>query len=92
MDLSRDFVDARLPAMPTGSPVTGKVCLYTNSQRGDLLVDRAPGAHNVLVAGLGSGHGFKFGPVLGELAADLVERDEAPAALRLDANRQEEVL
>jgi sarcosine oxidase len=91
LELSRGFVASKLPALPPESPVSGKVCLYTNSPRGDLVVDRAPGAENVLVAGLGSGHAFKFGPVLGELAADLVERDEAPDELRLGAPRQEEV-
>lgn len=92
LELSRRFVAAKLPALPSQSPVSGKVCLYTNSPHGDLVLDLAPGARNVLVAGLGSGHGFKFGPALGELAAALVERDEAPAALRLDSVRNEEVL
>jgi sarcosine oxidase len=48
------------------------VCLYTMTPDRDFVVDRHPSFPQVVViAGL-SGHGFKFAPVLGEIAADLV--------------------
>ena len=38
---------------------------------GDFLIDRLPGAPQVIVASPCSGHGFKFAPVIGEILADL---------------------
>jgi sarcosine oxidase len=52
--------------------VRNQVCLYTNTPDFHFLVGRAPGAGNVTVLGGFSGHGFKFAPVIGEIAADLV--------------------
>ena len=37
----------------------------------DFLIDRLPGAPNIIVASPCSGHGFKFAPVIGEILADL---------------------
>ena len=37
----------------------------------DFLIDRVPGAPNIIVASPCSGHGFKFAPVVGEILADL---------------------
>jgi glycine/D-amino acid oxidase-like deaminating enzyme len=88
---SRAFVGEHIPALDPDSPLTGRACLYANSARGDLVVDRAPGHERVYIAGMGSGHGFKFGPVLGELVADLIERDEVPSFLRLAQRRVGEV-
>jgi monomeric sarcosine oxidase len=53
-----------------------RVCLYTNSTNGDFIVDRHPDDPNVVVATGFSGHGFKFAPAIGELASDLLIRDE----------------
>ena len=45
-------------------------CLYDNSADGDFVLDRV----GDVVVGCGtSGHGFKFGPLLGELLADLAD-------------------
>jgi glycine/D-amino acid oxidase-like deaminating enzyme len=49
-----------------------RICQYENTSNGDLLIDRHPHYDNVWVVGGGSGHGFKHGPVVGELAANLV--------------------
>lgn len=49
------------------------VCVYTNTPDEHFLVDRHPVHSQVLVASPCSGHGFKFGPVIGEIAADLIE-------------------
>jgi len=35
-------------------------------------LDRHPDAGNVWIVGGGSGHGFKHGPVMGEMVADAV--------------------
>lgn len=49
-----------------------EVCLYTNTPDGHFLIDHHPTHDNVLLLSACSGHGFKFGPAVGELAADLV--------------------
>ena len=48
-----------------------KVCLYTNTPDEDFIVDRAPGLPNILIVSACSGHGFKFAPLVGEIAARL---------------------
>jgi sarcosine oxidase len=69
---ARAWVERRFPGMK-GAPVIGtRICQYENTSNGDLLIDRHPDYDNVWVVGGGSGHGFKHGPVVGELAAGLV--------------------
>jgi sarcosine oxidase len=48
------------------------VCMYTNTPDEHFLIDRHPALPNVLVISACSGHGFKFAPVVGEVAADLI--------------------
>jgi sarcosine oxidase len=55
-----------------GSPSASEVCLYTNTADGHFLIDRHPKRPNIVLAGAGSGHGFKFASVIGEIVADLV--------------------
>ena len=57
--------------------VGSRLCLYADTCDGDFLIDRDPARPNLIVAGGGSGHGFKFAPLLGELIADVVEGTEA---------------
>ena len=66
------FRDRRFPLL-RGAAVTGaEVCQYENSSNGDFLIDRHPAMPNVVLVGGGSGHGFKHGPEVGRLAAQLV--------------------
>lgn len=51
----------------------GKVCTYTNSPDGDFIIDRLPNNDNVIVACGFSGHGFKFGSVIGEILSEMIE-------------------
>ncbi|MFN7021954.1 MAG: N-methyl-L-tryptophan oxidase [Phycisphaerales bacterium] len=48
------------------------VCVYENSPDGHFIIDRHPGASNVVVACGFSGHGFKFASVVGEVVAEMV--------------------
>ncbi len=67
------FRDRRFPLLK-GAPVIGaEVCQYENSSNGDFLIDRHPTMPNVVLVGGGSGHGFKHGPEVGRLAAQLVQ-------------------
>ena len=46
-------------------------CMYTLTPDHDFVVDRHPDHPNLVLCGGFSGHGFKFAPVIGEIAADL---------------------
>jgi sarcosine oxidase len=49
-------------------PVSTERCFYDSSSDGDFVIDLLD---NVVIGAGTSGHGFKFGPLLGELLADL---------------------
>lgn len=68
----RAYMARRFPAL-AGRPLSeSRVCQYENSSSGDFLIDRHPAWDNVVLAGGGSGHGFKHGPAVGTYAADLL--------------------
>lgn len=61
------YVEEFLPgAIP--EPYAETTCLFTNTPNEDFVIDEADG---VVVVSACSGHGGKFAPLLGELAADL---------------------
>lgn len=66
----RAFAERYFPdgAGPTSSL---KACLFENTPRRALLLGLHPEHENVVVAGGGSGHGFKFASVIGEIVAQL---------------------
>lgn len=71
----------------SGEVVSAATCLYTMSPDERFIVDVLPDMPDVIVAGAGSGHAFKFGPLLGEAVADLAtigqsRYDLRPFALR----------
>src|SRR5262249_11352814 len=68
--LIRAAIADHLPAA-NGTLIAAETCLYTLTPDGHFLIDRLPGAPNVIVAAPCSGHGFKFAPVVGEILADL---------------------
>jgi len=75
--LIRVVLAEHIPAA-NGRLVAAKTCLYTMTPDGDFLIDRLPGASNVIVASPCSGHGFKFAPVIGEIVADLATTGATP--------------
>lgn len=66
-----------LPGL-SGRVVGGETCLYTKTPDRDFLLGPHPEAPGVVVGGGFSGHGFKFGPLLGRLLA-AAARGEAGA-------------
>jgi monomeric sarcosine oxidase len=81
---ARAFLRQRFPALARQPFLGGEVCQYENSPDSHFIVDRHPAASNVWIVGGGSGHGFKMGPALGEMVADLVLSDgTADPQLRL---------
>ena len=67
------FRDRRFPLLKNAPLTEARVCQYENSSNGDFLIDRHPEMSNVVLVGGGSGHGFKHGPEVGRLAAQLVQ-------------------
>ncbi|TIA11496.1 nucleotide-binding domain-containing protein [Aureobasidium pullulans] len=51
----------------------GRLCWYTDSVDNSFLISHVPGQPGLMVASGGSGHGFKFLPVLGKHVVDVVE-------------------
>ena len=50
---------------------------YTVIKSEDFLIDWRDECENVLLCSPCSGHGFKFGPIIGKIIADLLVRDES---------------
>ena len=77
----REYLGFRFPALKDAPLLESRVCQYENTPDDHFLVDRHPAAENIWLVGGGSGHGFKHGPALGEMVAELVMEDKNPAAL-----------
>ena len=77
---ARELAGAAVPgAGRARRSIETRVCQYENTSNGDFLIDRHPDYDNVWIVGGGSGHGFKHGPAVGELAA---RHGAAPASRR----------
>jgi sarcosine oxidase len=72
LERARAWLTHRVPGLAGAPIVETRVCAYENTDTGDFILDRHPGHDNVWIVGGGSGHGFKHGPAVGELAAHMV--------------------
>ncbi|OAX43656.1 FAD dependent oxidoreductase [Rhizopogon vinicolor AM-OR11-026] len=55
-------------------PFSGtRMCWYTDSPDGDWVIGRYPGDSGLFLATSGSGHAFKFLPIIGKLVVDAME-------------------
>jgi sarcosine oxidase len=52
-------------------PADASVCLYTNTSDRHFVIDVHPAAAHVVIISACSGHGFKFAPAIGAIAAEL---------------------
>jgi glycine/D-amino acid oxidase-like deaminating enzyme len=75
---ARAFLRIRFPALAEAPLLGAEVCQYELTPDSHFIVDRHAAAENVWIAGGGSGHGFKMGPAIGEMIADLVLGDGEP--------------
>jgi sarcosine oxidase len=84
--LARSTITAATALLPGvgATPTSAATCLYTKTPDERFVIDRHPEHPNVLLAGGGSGHAFKFGPLLGELIAELVGGAEPIREFRAD--------
>lgn len=76
MRVIRSFVAENLPDLLELDLSNCRLCWYTDSIDNDWLIDHVPGVQGLVVASGGSGHGFKFLPVLGEHIVDVMEGKE----------------
>ena len=85
LEVMIDYVERYLPGL-VPEPYAQTTCLFTNTPTEDFIID----AHeNVVLLSACSGHGAKFAPLLGELAADLVlDSGTVPDAFRLQHHRR----
>jgi sarcosine oxidase len=68
-----DLLAGTIPDLAGGPPVRSDVCMYPCAADNDFMLGLHPGSSGRVVLALGfAGHGFKFVPVVGEIAADLV--------------------
>ncbi|OOF92555.1 hypothetical protein ASPCADRAFT_153239 [Aspergillus carbonarius ITEM 5010] len=54
------------------------LCWYTDTPTGDFIMDFHPDFKNLFIGGAGSGHGFKFLPVLGEYMSLALKKSLPP--------------
>jgi sarcosine oxidase len=78
----RECVRSFFPAAD-GPMVRASTCIFTNTPDEHFIIDRLPGAPEVLVVSACSGHGFKFCSVIGEIVAELVTRGETTKDISL---------
>lgn len=74
----RGFLRETFPDL-ADAPLAGtRLCVYGDTHDEHFWIARDPGREGLTVAAGGSGHGFKFAPVLGDLIADVVEGVDRP--------------
>ena len=70
-----------LPALKHAQIARVDSCIYDVTPDEDFILDRLPSDPRIIFATGLSGHGFKFGPLLGELLSSLVLHTESPVPL-----------
>lgn len=95
----RIFLEDTFPLLLDAEITYTRRCLYNDTLDEHFWIDHHPEKEGLSIATGGSGHGFKFGPVLGDLIADVVEgkpnewaemfrwRDLAPETTGQEASR-----
>jgi len=70
-EAARAYAARRFPDLGRAA-VYEKVCLYTVTPDTDFIVDSPPASPNIIIISACSGHGFKFTPLMGKIAADMI--------------------
>lgn len=73
----RAFLKRHIPELAKFTEFEGHTCYYDNTKDDDFIIDRLPGAPNAVLAAGFSGHGFKFGPLVGKTIAELITAGKA---------------
>ena len=72
----RSIIKSYIPDLDVDS-VRSAVCMYTNTPDREFIIDFHPDYSNVLILSPCSGHGFKFSPVIGEIAFNLINNNKS---------------
>ncbi|KAH8820872.1 FAD dependent oxidoreductase [Xylogone sp. PMI_703] len=67
------ILESVLPGLEKRQFSRSRVCWYTDTQLADFLIDYHPQYSGLFLATGGSGHGYKFLPVIGEKIVDAME-------------------
>ncbi|USW55150.1 Putative FAD dependent oxidoreductase, FAD/NAD(P)-binding domain superfamily, MTOX family [Septoria linicola] len=81
----RAFLRAAVPSLGDRPFTYTRICWYTDTPSGDWLITYHPKYKGLFVATGGSGHGYKFLPIIGERIVDVIQardRDELGRELR----------
>jgi sarcosine oxidase len=73
LDSLRDYVAGLLP-QAAGEVIYTQTCRYTRTPNGHFIIDRHPVHPQIVIGSPCSGHGFKFGVLIGSILSDLAER------------------
>jgi glycine/D-amino acid oxidase-like deaminating enzyme len=77
IEASRTLLRTRFPGLADRPVVKTWTCFYEVTPDANFVIDRHPALDDTWVAGGGTGHAFKHGPVIGEYLAALVTGDTA---------------
>lgn len=77
----RDFLRRVIPAAADASLAMVDRCMYDVTPDEDFILDYHPGGESVILGTGFSGHGFKFGILIGEMLAALARGVPSPVAL-----------
>ncbi|KAL3453876.1 FAD dependent oxidoreductase [Aspergillus insuetus] len=67
-----------LPAFADRPFINTRICWYTDTPKGDFIVTAHPSYPHLFLATGGSGHAYKFFPVIGDKVVDAIEGTLAP--------------
>ena len=78
----RRFMAQSLPGLETAPKLFGRLCFYCDSFDGNFWIGKDPERPGLLVSAGGSGHAFKFSPLIGQITADVLEDKPNPYSAR----------
>ncbi|KAI0157574.1 FAD dependent oxidoreductase [Xylariaceae sp. FL1272] len=73
LDAIKEYISVNLPELAELGISSTKLCWYTDSIDNSFVVDFVPGRPGVAICSGGSGHGFKFLPILGREVVRILE-------------------
>lgn len=78
----RAFMAESLPGTAQTPKIFERLCFYCDTFDGDFWIGKDPERAGLLVSAGGSGHAFKFTPLIGQITADVLEDKPNPYAHR----------
>lgn len=73
----KDFIKVFFPDLVSLNIDSTQLLWYTDTINNDFIIDYVPGKKNLIVCTGGSGHAFKFLPILGRFVVELIEGIES---------------